>query len=76
VESTEALAGVALQTAPLKVCKYTPRGSVFARLVPEHIVKSCGFYRQGKCLFVLALPYGNTLPVNSPKQEIFEQRHK
>jgi hypothetical protein len=27
---------VALQTAPLNVCLYTPRGSVFARLASEH----------------------------------------
>jgi len=29
-EFTPAKAGVALQTAPLNVCKYTPRGSVIA----------------------------------------------
>jgi hypothetical protein len=30
------ICGVALQTAPLNVCKYTPRDSVFARLASEH----------------------------------------
>jgi hypothetical protein len=30
----------ALQTAPLNVCHYTPRGSVFARLAYEHFLAS------------------------------------
>jgi hypothetical protein len=49
---------VALQTAQLNVCPYTPRCSVFARLASEHIVKSFGFYRQGKCNLYLRLPAG------------------
>jgi len=57
---------VALQTAPLNVCHYTPRGSVFARLAYEHILKSCGFYRQGTRQLIIAPPCGNALPVNSP----------
>jgi hypothetical protein len=30
----------------------------FARLASEHIVKSYGFYRQGKCYLYLRLPAG------------------
>jgi hypothetical protein len=45
---------------------------LFARLASEHIVKSFGFYRQGKCLFIIAPPCGNALPVNSPQNGIFQ----